>query len=78
MGIFEECAEPPRTKNYRGAKLDSILQSMDKKDRESLIAALMEESIPAERISNVLSKRGISVGRQAINFWRMANVKKES
>lgn len=78
MGIFEECAEPPRTPQYKGAKIDSILESMSPKDRESLIAALMEESIPGERISNVLAKRGISVGRQAIKFWRMANIQKES
>lgn len=77
MGIFEECAEPPRTPQYRGAKIDSILQSMEKKDRESLIAALMEKSIPAERISNVLAKRDISVGRQAIKLWRQANIKKD-
>lgn len=76
MGIFEECTQPQESRQYRGAKVDSILASLSKQDKESLVEALMEESIPSERISRVLSKRGIVVGKHAINYWRMANIKK--
>ena len=76
MGIFEDCVQTPRTSQYPGAKIERILSSLPPKDKESLIAALMEESIPGERISDVLSNRGISVGRTAIKKWRTANIKK--
>lgn len=77
MGIFEECAAKSG-KQYRGAKVDAILASLSKQDKESLLAALTEESISSEKISNVLSKRGILVGKHAINYWRMSNTKKDS
>jgi hypothetical protein len=78
MGIFEECVTPQNTRQYRGAKVDSILASLSKQDRESLIEALKEESISPERISSVLSARGIIVGKHAIKYWRMSNLKKDS
>lgn len=77
MGIFEECTSS-QTKQYRGAKVDSILSALNKQDRESLLAALMEPSISPDRIANVLSGRGIAVGKHAIKYWRMANIKKDA
>jgi hypothetical protein len=76
MGIFEECVEPQQSRQYKGAKIDAILASLTKQDKESLIEALMEESISPERISNVLAKRGIVAGKHAIKYWRMANLKR--
>ncbi len=77
MGIFEECVTPQNAR-YKGAKVDSILASLSKQDRESLIEALKEESISAEKISLVLTRRGIAVGKHAIKYWRISNLKKGS
>lgn len=77
MGIFEECTEPSGV-NPKGSKVNSILASLEKKDRESLLAALQEVSISPEKIATVLQNRGIDVGRSAIKLWRVANIKKDA
>lgn len=78
MGIFEDCLDTGNQSRYRGAKVDTIINSLPPKDRDSLVAALNEPSISAERISHVLFQRGISIGKDAIRLWRMTNIKKES
>lgn len=69
MGILEECLAPITTV-VPGAKIDAILKTLNKEDRQSLEAALREKSISPSRISDVLSKRGMSAGRDSINSWR--------
>lgn len=69
MGIFEECLEAYQGV-LPGAKVDSILESLDKDDAESLRQALLHKDITSSRISDILGKRGHKVGRDAIRAWR--------
>lgn len=78
MGIFEECFVYKGSGTTRGGKVDSILNGMNKQDRESLLTALHETKISPNKIADVLTTRGIPVGKQAIQLWRSAHVKKES
>lgn len=73
MGIFDECVQPKVDGQSRGGKVDAVLNSLSKEDKESLLQALREESIPALRISNVLAKRNIQLGKTAITMWRSVN-----
>lgn len=72
VGIFEECLNS-QTK-AAGAKVDEILAQLSKEDSKSLLAALSDKSISANRISDVLRKRGITVGRDSIRSWRERNL----
>lgn len=78
MGIFEECLTHKSAGTPRGGKVDSILNGMNKQDRESLLTALHESKISASKIAEVLTTRGQPVGKQAISLWRSVNTKKES
>jgi hypothetical protein len=69
MGIFEECIAPGKVV-IAGAKLDSIIESLDKEDKDSLLTALRDTRISSSRISEVLIKRGHNAGRDAVRSWR--------
>lgn len=69
MGIFEECLEA-RPFAVPGAKVDAVLASLNKEDAESLRQALLHKEIGTKRISEILKKRGYSVGRETIRAWR--------
>lgn len=71
MGIFEECMD--EAESHRMLKVDAILKSLDKEDRESLLTALKEPSISPRRISIVLAKRNIKASRESISKWREIN-----
>lgn len=71
MGIFEECME--EINSHRVLRVDAILQSLDKEDRESLLAALKEPAISSRRIASVLAKRNIKASRESISKWRELN-----
>jgi hypothetical protein len=71
MGIFEECQKDASLN--RLLKVDLLLADLNEEDRESLLSALREPSIPIRRIVKVLNKRGISVSREAISNWREHN-----
>ena len=71
MGIFEECMDEVQSR--RILRVDSILQSLDKEDSESLLAALKEPAISSRRIVSVLAKRSIKVSRESIVKWRELN-----
>lgn len=69
MGIFEECLASGKT-SLPGSKLDLVIESLSKSDKESLLSALREPQISAPRISEVLRKRGHNIGRDVVRSWR--------
>jgi len=63
-------AELTRSKSI---KIDSLLQTLSKEDREYLISVLKNPEIPTRLIERVLKKKNIQCGKSAILNWRRSN-----
>ena len=59
-------------KSHRGSKsrIAEILAEMSKDDKDDLIKALDDHSIPASNISKALKKRGIHLATNVISRYR--------
>ena len=71
MEIYEQCKS--EAKQNHNLKVDNLLNSLDKKDSESLKKALLDSSIATRAIARVLEANNISCGMWAINQWRRTN-----
>jgi len=71
MDIYEQCKSD--SKQINSLKMDNILNSLEKKDSESLKKALLDTSISSRAIARVLSTNNIDCGMWAINQWRRDN-----
>ena len=71
MDIYEQCKSD--TKQHPVSKVDVVLESLDKKDAESLKKAFLDPSISTRTIERVLENNNVSCGLWAINRWRKTN-----
>jgi hypothetical protein len=71
MDIYEQCKTD--SKQINSLKVDNVLDSLDKKDSESLKKALLDTSISSRAIARVLHTNNIDCGMWAINQWRRAH-----
>lgn len=69
MGLLDELKqEQPPPKHVCG--VTKVLETMDKKDADDLLAALNDNTIMATSISRVLQRRGINLKQDAIRRHR--------
>ena len=54
------------SEKVNGCKINSLVQSLDKKDAEALIGAIKNPNLSARGISGALASEGLSVGRDSI------------
>ena len=55
------------SEKVNGCKINSLVQSLDKKDAEALIGAIKNPNLSARGISGALASEGLSVGRSDVS-----------
>jgi len=55
-------------------KIDNLLASLKKEEKQSLIDAMNDLEISSRVISKVLNNHGHNIGRAAVDKWRHENV----
>lgn len=73
MDFFKECKEDSSRTSPTSNKVDTVLRMLSKEESESLLKALRDSSISSRSISRVLINNKFSVGRWAVNEWRVRN-----
>lgn len=58
----------------RTGKVDTLLASLKKEEKQSLIDALNDLQISSRVLSKVLKNHGHIIGRAAVDKWRHENV----
>lgn len=71
MDFYKACKSD--TRQRQALKVDLLLESMHKKDAESLRKAMLDQNISTRSIKRVLGENKIICGCYAINAWRQAN-----
>ena len=68
MDIYEECKQEAIKSSTN--KVEVLLETLNKKDAESLKKALLDPAISTRTIARVLESNKIECGVWAINKWR--------
>ena len=71
MDIYEQCKSDAQQHSLN--KVDVVLESLDKKDAESLRKALLDPSMSTRTIERVLRDNDVCLRQWAINSWRKEN-----
>ena len=67
--LFEDIQQEKSQRGNR-SKIAEILQELSKADKDDLVKALDDHSIPASNISKALKKRGILLSGNVISRYR--------